>query len=140
MRLWILLLALAGCVHPRDVGPSADEQARLSVDAALAGTWQLSNYAPTQPMTGALLAAIQTGRVLATFANGHMKSTTPDFTFDRTYRIEPPVGDTFRIWLSDGQGLEYESWARFSGANRLLFDCKNEPWRGTGSIERVPTP
>jgi len=132
-----LAVALSGCAQSHVVGPDQVEQARRTTEAAIAGTWRLTSYNPDQPLTGVLLMGLQRDRLVVTFGQGRMKSATPEFTFDRKYRVEPPITDTFKLWLSDDQGLEYESWARFDGPNRVLFECKTEPWRGSGTLDRV---
>lgn len=137
-RLVLLSLALAGCRrHPEPVGPDPAQQAALSVDAALQGTWRLASYMPTQPLTGALLAGIQKDRVLARFESNHLRSASPDFTFDRRYRLGPVIGDTFQLFITDEHGVEYRADCRFDGPNRLLFDARTEPWRGSGAVDRV---
>ncbi len=138
MKPWVLCLALIGCMPANSVGPSADEQAQNSIKDAIAGTWKLSSYKPVQPLNGALLDALTRETLFIQVVGDRVKSKSAYLVADRKFRIEMFGLDAFRVWLSDGQGLEYEAIAHFEGPNRIVFQCKTESWRGPGSFERVP--
>lgn len=142
MRAGPLLLLVAAvvssaCRPAEQPGPDVSELARRGVEAAITGTWKLERYEPEQSLSGALLLAIAPGTVMVRFEGGRIRGASPGLTFDRAYRLDPPLADSFRGWLRDEQGLEYEIWGRFDGSERLLFESRTEPWRGRGSFVRV---
>src|SRR5688572_26640072 len=103
----------AGCRPSGPAGLSPDQQAAMAIDAQLAGTWKLSNYTPDQPLSLALLLGIQKDAIVVSFLNGRVRSANTVLTFDRRYRIQAVGGETFKLFIADEQGLEYETWGRF---------------------------
>lgn len=139
MKRWAFgVLALAACTpgaHQPEMTPA--QQAVMAIDMQLAGTWKLSNYTPQQPLSLALLLGLQREAIMVSFQNGHMRNANQSLQFDRRYRIDPPIGDTFKIFIVDEGGVEYESWARFGHPNQIWFETKTEPWKGQGVLDRV---
>ena len=144
MMRWVatgVLVTLAGCTpgaHQPEMTPA--QQAVMAVDMQLAGTWRLSNYQPDQPLSLAMLLGLQKDRIVVTFQNGHMRSASSLLSFDRKYRLDVTIGETFKIFITDEGGVEYESWARFGQPNQIWFESKTEPWKGQGIRDRVVGP
>jgi len=113
------------------------EEALLALDGAVVGTWQMVSYTPELPLTGVLLMGLQRAPVVVRFDGRRAKSASPAYSFDRAYRLSPPIGETFKVWIADEQGIETECWARFETPNRIVYEGKTEPWRGVGILARV---
>ena len=137
--LVILLGAIGGfgCARSKFAGTDPTEQARLFVASGVVGTWRLIDYSPREALASVLSAGLRSQPVILRFDGARARSATSAYTFDRAYRVSAPIGDTFKLWIADEQGVEYESWARFDGPNRVVFECKTEPWRGLGTLDRV---
>ena len=111
-------------------------QAVIALDKRLEGHWRLTSYVAREQLGPQLLSAMGTERIVVQFQNGRLKSNGPPFTFDRQVRLSIPAGESFRAYLRDEQGLEYELWCQFDHSGRLLFDSRTTPWQGSGVLER----
>jgi hypothetical protein len=133
----VFAVSLSGCGRPSAPVVDSNEEALLPVDRAVVGTWRMVSYTPEVPLTGVLLMGLQRAPVVVRFDGCRAKSATPEYSFDRAYRLSPPIGETFKVWIADDQGIETECWARFETPNRIVYEGKIEPWRGVGVLERV---
>lgn len=132
---WLSANGCAAATPQPDV--TITEQAVRGIDGRLAGTWRLASYTPRQPLSLALLVNLDAERVLVQFQNGRMRNASPQLSYERKYRILPPLGETFKVFVTDETGVEYELSARFSSATEISFECTTAPWQGTGVLQRV---
>ena len=136
-------LSLAGCQSAREP-TSAETMATdvRSADAVLqSGTWKLVSYVPEvalEPMLATLLQAeVQT--MVVRFENGRMKADGPGVHVDRSYRIEQAWGPRFKLVSVDETGVAYSTTGEIStDGNWIAFVGENKPWRGVGTLHRVP--
>ncbi len=133
----VLACAVAACHPSGPPGMTPEQQAAMAIDAQLAGTWKLSSYTPEQAFSLALLLGMQKDAIVVSFQNGRVRSANTVLSFDRRYRIQSVGGETFKVFISDEQGVEYESWARFGRPDQIWFESKTDPWKGQGTLERV---
>ena len=139
--LWRILLLSTLAVGVA-CGPSSHEQnlnvqALIALDKRLEGSWRLTSYMPREHLGPQLLSALGTEQIVVKFRKGRLISASPLFAFDRQVHLRDPVGENFRAFIRDEQGIAYEVWCQFDQSGRLLFDSRTSPWKGTGVLESV---
>jgi hypothetical protein len=137
MRSFTVALFFCGCAPNWAPEVSPDELAVRTIDSQLPGNWRLSKYTPEQPLQAAMLHGLQSEPLVVACDHGHVRNVGGSLIFDRKYRYDPPIGDTFKLFITDEHGQIYESWVRFAGRDRIWFQTKTEPWRGLGVLDRV---
>jgi hypothetical protein len=131
----VLALALGGCsgVQGSEAGMAAVQQ---EIQQRLDGPWRLTSYVPDQTLSPAMLLSLQTDSIVVTFDQGRIRTSSIGLQFDRGYRIAPMSDDTFKLFIRDDQGIEYESVCRFDNAGNLDFQTFTSPWTGRGKLQR----
>ena len=113
--------------------------ANACVEQRIAGVWRLTSYVPNQRLSPALLLGMQSDKVVVRFDRGVLRSETTSLTFERNYRIADVKGNTFKMFISDDQGVQYESVCQFDEGGRINFQTLTAPWVGRGVLEREGT-
>jgi hypothetical protein len=131
---------LAGCGGSSSAAPrDATQESIASADARLRGRWVLVGYKPDIPLepTLAMLLSTQFEHMTITFDGNRMLAEGPGINVTRKYRIREAYGDHFRAEVSDEFGVAYDSSNDFTG-NLLQLRALTDPWRGTGTLRRLP--
>ena len=113
--------------------------AQAAVDQRISGVWRLTSYVPAAALSPVMLLSMQSDKIAVRFDRGVLRSETTSLTFERQYRIADVSGDTFKIFIKDDQGVEYESICQFGQGGRIHFQTLTNPWTGRGVLEREGT-
>jgi hypothetical protein len=136
----VLAGPVIGCGAGSSSSPKdATAESIASAGARLAGRWVLVGYQPEMPLepTLALLLSTQFERMIIQFDGYRMVAEGPGISVNRKYRVTEAYGDHFRAQMYDEFGVSYDSSNDFSG-NLLLIHASTAPWKGTGTLRRVP--
>ena len=130
----VVALALVGCSGTQSEAGMAEVQQQIQL--RLDGPWRLTSYVPNETLSPAMLLSLQTDSIVVTFDQGRVRTSSIGLQFDRGYRIMPVSDDSFRLYIRDDQGIEYESFCRFDDAGNLDFQTFTSPWTGRGRLQR----
>ena len=135
-------LLLVGCSTTSKPAENPREMAKRALHERIRGQWRVASYVPATTLNKMLLATFMSDTIIVVFENGRVRSATPTLSLDRKFRVEPTTSDTFKMYVADEQGVEYESWCQFDRTGKVQFETKTEPWIGRGLLERLvpPTP
>lgn len=137
---WIpCLLALSAC------GGSANEAQDPRVielrnaQVRVEGTWRFMSFEPESPLGPPFdsLVREQFGKLDLQLAAGTLNATGAGFQTTRRYEVTQATGDAAQAAVIDDAGVRYEFDLFFQG-NQLRFVSKTSPWRGQGTLQRVP--
>jgi hypothetical protein len=129
----VLALAFAGCSGSLEADPAT---ATAELQQRLEGRWRLTSYVPDMTLSPAMLLTLQADTIVVSFDQGRVRTDSIGLQFDRGYRLQPVSDDTFKIFIRDDQGIEYESVCRFDTAGNLQFQTITSPWTGRGVLQR----
>ena len=116
-------------------------QAELTkrADQRLNGGWMLTSFTPDQDFEPAVASLVQAqfGTLRIDVANGQFTATGTALSTARRYRILGVQGERVSLVIEEPSGVGYDVLAEFRG-NELYFDSQTTPWRGRGTLKRVP--
>jgi hypothetical protein len=115
----------------------------MNVERRIAGQWRLADYKADAALSPILLLRMRHEDLRVKFDQGRVQSATPNLELDRAYRVDDVQGETFRLFVIDPDGLQYENYCRFEPDGSVRFRTMTPPWQGEGHLVRVaasPTP
>jgi hypothetical protein len=141
----LLPATLAACGGPSAASPAsapgADPRDLSAAEGRLQGSWRLVDFRPEvapEPMFQALLAS-QVGALVVKFDHGQLYADSPTFHTTRAYRVVTAAGPLFTVESPDAGGAVFTSSCTISEDGvHITFRGDSDPWRGTGSLARVP--
>ena len=135
----VLVLSCGGSHHSATSTQAPNDLARVESELDGAG-WRLTDFQPdlrAGPILGPLLSQ-QMGQLVLHFDHGQMHADSPSLHATRTYQVVDAAGPMFRFAMPDEGGLMVYTSARLSEDHeRIVFHVDNEPFRGSGVLERV---
>ena len=139
----ILAIGATACAAPPPL-PSAAATTALdtrATDARLQGNWRLEDYRPDVPLEPMfqLLLAQQMQSMVIHFEAGRLHGESPTLHVDRTYQIAYAAGPYFKVVSPDASGGLITSTATMAeDGSRIAFHTETEPWKGSGTLVRLP--
>jgi hypothetical protein len=134
-RRILLAALLVGCSGSTGVASTPDAE-RDAVEKRMGGVWRLTGYVPEKDLSPKLLLSLQSEKIVLRFDDGRVQSATEAIEFDRRVRIADAVGDSFKLFIEDDEGIEQEARCAFDENGNLTFEIVTEPWRGRGVLSR----
>lgn len=133
----LALLSGLGSGCSSTVGVPPQTVARQQVERRITGQWRLAEYRADAALSPILLLRMRHEDLRVRFVDGRVRSATPNLELDRTYRVGEVSGETFRLFIVDPDGLEYENFCRFEPDGSVRFRTITAPWQGEGHLVRV---
>ena len=133
------LLWLAACggttTEPQDPTLRELQNAQVRIE----GTWRLVSFEPETPLGAPFdsLVRDQIGKLDLELAAGTLTATGAGFQATRRYEVTQATGDAAQAAVMDDMGVRYE-FDLFFQNNDLRFVSKTSPWRGQGTLQRIP--
>jgi hypothetical protein len=135
----LCLLCLWACGGTTTAAQDPAQRELQNAQVRVEGTWRLVSFEPESPLGPPFdsLVRDQFGKLELQLAAGTLNATGAGFQATRRYELTQAAGDAVQAAVIDDVGVRYE-FDLFFQNNDLRFVSKTSPWRGQGTLQRVP--
>jgi hypothetical protein len=131
----LTVFALPACGSKQGAGTDGV----LVATQRLQGKWLVKTFVPESPLEAPLqgLLTAELGHLTVTFSGADYTAVGPAINVTGRLRIDSAEGNLMSGAFIDATGVAYRVSGQFDGA-LFRFRSYDAPWRGEGTLERVP--
>ena len=133
-----LALAQTACAPPA-AQPDTATADLGAANAQIVGSWRLVGYQPDVSLEPTLqgLLALEMQTMTIRFDGRRLLLDSPSIHMNRGYLITRAAGPRFDLVSPDDAGVAIVSSCQFLAPDRVVFEGKTSPWRGTGTLQKI---